>query len=362
MSCWCIIFAITLFVIFIALGYRMVKEDDERWDDGVADGNDERCYNCTLAIKAGSAPLSMPTTRLARAIRTPPERIPIAQDLPENFDCREKWPGLITPALNQHDCGSCWAYSTASVFSDRLRIKYGAHVLPLKSRSEVSGKRSGNPAVDNQPTLTYISPHQLATCNACDGRDGPAEGTKVCMDTICGGGYIDLAFQYLCDSGGIAINDDPSGQAGKYVCTNTNGLPIYKGKRKYRVTKYDYGELNPKHKCRAKLEPERLKTLEDNCLTIMSEIYRNGPVAALFVNHTNCNSFNGNGVYSKASGENLGYHAISIIGWGSEKSTGKPYWIIRNSWGPEWAEDGCFKMLRGIDFAEIESDVFTIKV
>lgn len=356
----CILFAIVIFIIFLVFSYFTIEEADERWDDGTPDMED--CYNCTLAHAAASAPLSIPTTKLARAIRSPPEYINIINNLPENFDCREKWPGCITPALNQLDCGSCWAYATASVFSDRLRIKYGNSLLPEKKRSEVLGK-SGNTAIDDKPTLTYISPHHLATCNACDDRDGnPKEGTKVCMDTICGGGYIDLAFQYLCDKGGIAINDDPEAQNGKYVCANTNGLTIYKGDRKYRVTKYDYGELNPTHKCRAKLEPERLKTLEDNCLTIMSEIYRNGPVACLFKNYTNCNSFSGKGVYSKAIGEDLGYHAVSIIGWGREESTGKPYWIVRNSWGPEWAEDGCFKFLRGISFGEIEADVWTIQV
>jgi len=34
-------------------------------------------------------------------------------DLPEEFDARKEWPGLISPVLDQKDCGSSWAFSTA---------------------------------------------------------------------------------------------------------------------------------------------------------------------------------------------------------------------------------------------------------
>jgi hypothetical protein len=58
-----------------------------------------------------------------------------------------------------------------------------------------------------------------------------------------------------------------------------------------------------------------------------------------------------------------GCHALSIVGWGVEKNditlvnysnnttrvvkagtTGTPYWVVRNSWGPEWGLNGYFKI------------------
>ncbi len=40
-------------------------------------------------------------------------------ELPMSFDARDKWPGKVHPVRDQGDCGASWAFSTASVASDR---------------------------------------------------------------------------------------------------------------------------------------------------------------------------------------------------------------------------------------------------
>eukprot|EP01102_Stenamoeba_stenopodia_P002522 TRINITY_DN1235_c0_g1_i1.p1 TRINITY_DN1235_c0_g1~~TRINITY_DN1235_c0_g1_i1.p1 ORF type:complete len:216 (+),score=38.38 TRINITY_DN1235_c0_g1_i1:39-650(+) len=42
--------------------------------------------------------------------------------LPVNFDAREQWPDCIHPVLDQGDCGSCWAFASSEVLSDRFCI------------------------------------------------------------------------------------------------------------------------------------------------------------------------------------------------------------------------------------------------
>merc|ERR1712151_379507 len=36
-------------------------------------------------------------------------------------------------------------------------------------------------------------------------------------------------------------------------------------------------------------------------------------------------------------------HAVKIVGWGN--MDGKPYWVIENSWGEDWGENGYAKIV-----------------
>ncbi|KAL9267215.1 Senescence-specific cysteine protease SAG39-like protein [Drosera capensis] len=53
------------------------------------------------------------------------------------------------------------------------------------------------------------------------------------------------------------------------------------------------------------------------------------------------------GVFQGSCGTDLD-HAVTVVGYGTS-SDGTDYWLIKNSWGTSWGEDGYMRLQRGID-------------
>lgn len=48
-------------------------------------------------------------------------------------------------------------------------------------------------------------------------------------------------------------------------------------------------------------------------------------------------------------------HAVLLVGYGVDNQTEEKYWIVKNSWGENWGENGYFRIRRGTDECGIES-------
>jgi len=87
---------------------------------------------------------------------------------------------------------------------------------------------------------------------------------------------------------------------------------------------------------------------------IQAEILKNGPVEASFTVYADFPQYK-SGVYQYTTGDELGGHAIKILGWGTEG--GVNYWLVANSWNEDRGEAGFFKIRRGTDECGIEDGI-----
>jgi len=79
-------------------------------------------------------------------------------------------------------------------------------------------------------------------------------------------------------------------------------------------------------------------------LQIQREILENGPVQTGFQVYEDFMHYK-NGIYHYTDGIILGGHAVKIVGWGRESDVN--YWIVANSWGDNWGENGYFRIKFG---------------
>jgi cathepsin X len=85
------------------------------------------------------------------------------------------------------------------------------------------------------------------------------------------------------------------------------------------------------------------------------EIYQRGPIACGIAVTQAMENYT-DGVFEDMSGDMDIVHDISIVGYGVDEASKKPYWLIRNSWGSHWGINGFMKLIRGKNNMAIESD------
>ncbi|XP_017893645.1 tubulointerstitial nephritis antigen-like isoform X2 [Ceratina calcarata] len=240
--------------------------------------------------------------------------------LPREFDARTRWPREISGVEDQGWCGASWAISTARVASDRFAV------MSMGAES------------------VLLSAQHLLSCNN-RGQQG------------CSGGYLDRAWMYLRRFGLVEEN-----------CYPWRGMDEQCKLRKrtnLKIAGCVPASANPLRTELYKVGPAyRLGNETD----IMQEILTSGPVQATMRVYQDFFSYE-SGVYKHSATAELyetGYHSVRIIGWGEDEQprfnrvSPLKYWLVVNSWGREWGEDGLFRIERGTNECEIESFVLGV--
>ena len=143
----------------------------------------------------------------------------------------------------------------------------------------------------------------------------------------CSGGLPSYAFDYIRDHG----------------ITFEKTIP-YKGEeQECRYTEYDKVILTK--------GPFNIEALNEDQLT--ESVYNQGPISVAFQVVGDFRNYE-SGVYSSTeckNGKQDVNHAVLAVGYGNEN--GKDHYIIKNSWGTEWGDEGFFKIERGVNMCGI---------
>jgi len=203
--------------------------------------------------------------------------------IPAELDWRAE--GYVTEVKNQGRCGSCWAFSATGALEGQIYRKIKRHVS--------------------------LSEQNLVDCSRKYGNQG------------CNGGLMDNAFEYIKDNHGIDTE-----QTYPYEAKN--------GKCRYKPSNKGGDDVG---------ERDIPSGDEDALLEALATV---GPISvAIDASHSSFQLYN-SGVYDepKCSDRDLD-HGVLVVGYGTDERSGKKYWLVKNSWGTSWGENGYIKMSRG---------------
>ncbi|XP_072998650.1 low-temperature-induced cysteine proteinase-like [Typha latifolia] len=193
-------------------------------------------------------------------------------EAPSSLDWRKR--GAVTGVKDQGDCGSCWAFSSTGAMEGINAITTG--------------------------DLISLSEQELVDC------DTTSEG--------CEGGYMDYAFEWVVNNGGIDTESN-------YPYTGKDGI--------------------------CNIEEENIKVVEidgyqdvaQNEAALLCAVVQQPVSVGIDGSSLDFQLYTG-GIYDGDCSSNPDDidHAVLIVGYGSQDNV--DYWIVKNSWGTSWGMQG----------------------
>lgn len=160
-----------------------------------------------------------------------------------------------------------------------------------------------------------------------------SEQELVDCDTVdhgCNGGLMTNAFTWLKNKG--VENDANYPYHGRKETCHFDA-----GKATYKVTGY--------------------KNVSKNEEEILKVLYETGPLS-IAVDATDFQTYT-KGIKRTCNFRGLN-HGVALVGYGEEN--GVKYWVVRNSWGKGWGEQGYIRLERGKGLCGLNSDISTATI
>lgn len=196
--------------------------------------------------------------------------------------------GGVTPVKNQGQCGSCWSFSTTGALEGAYYVKYN--------------------------TLPSFSEQQLVDC------DNFQHGGR---DHGCNGGLMDNAFSWIKNNDGLCSEESypyVSGDTRKPGTCETTCDNIKNSKINSYVD------------------------VQKSSDSSMMEALMQQPVSIAIQADQKDFQLYKSGVFTGSCGTQLD-HGVLAVGYGS--SNGEDFYLVKNSWGTSWGDNGYIKLGRG---------------
>ena len=140
----------------------------------------------------------------------------------------------------------------------------------------------------------------------------------------CKGGRMDKAFDYIAKKG--ITGDD------EYVFQgDTDGVCLLEDEPLFKIRGYDCVQRNNE---RALLEAVSRQPVSVGIVGDIESIIRYS-----------------SGVYDEPDCGITMTHAVTIVGYGTSRE-GTEYWLVKNSWGTSWGENGYIRLRRNVAWKE----------
>jgi len=240
---------------------------------------------------------------------------------PSSFDWRTT--GKVSKVKDQAQCGSCWTFSTTGVIESAYAIK------------------------NNVNATLLLSEQAIVDCShSCSNVDG----SPVCNQGCNGGWPWTAAFDVI-TQGGLPTESD-------YSYTGEDGSCRIAGKKLYAPPK-NFSCLSG---------PNQSGGPADETNTMPNILMNSGPLS-IALDADLVEDYSSGVIWSFFPSETCDPtsldHAVLIVGWGVDQSEiwgTTPYWIVKNSWGPDWGENGYFRIIRGTNMCGLASAVMTVQM
>ena len=190
--------------------------------------------------------------------------------------------GMVGPVLNQGSCGSCWAFAAVSASQGLSAIETGY--------------------------LNEVSPQQLVDC-APEGDCGGGNYVSMWRSS----GYLNTNFFSTSASYSYTAKTETCATTGEAVL-KTKGLVQLSGRT---------AATDVEIKAQLRIQPLSV-SISAGCSAFSS--YKSGILTA-------------SACVSGCSAPRID-HAVLLVGFGIDPSTEQEFWIVQNSWGTSWGEEG----------------------